>query len=193
MIRNGVNWVNPDMTGVSFADWDGDGSRDLVLGSEYGGVHWYRNLESTEDPQFGERENLIEALEFKRRDEKDGPEGAGSRSKVFVTDYNGDGLTDLLVGDVQWLHYTLPPLTADQEARKAEILPDYEKAASELDAAYDERNALVGKDGGIPEAVEKRIDRALEKWRPLAKIMEEFDREKSNTHGWVWLYLQAKS
>ena len=155
-------------------------------------MHWYRNLGSTEKPQFGEREVLIQASEFKRRDEEEGPEGAGSRTKVFVTDQNGDGVNDLLVGDVQWLYYTLPPLTAEQEARKAEILPEYERLTAELDAAYEERNAYVGKEGGIPEAVQERIDRVNAKWRPVAKLMGEFDREKSNTHGWVWLYLQEK-
>jgi len=175
------------------ADWDGDGALDLILGSEYGGVHWYPNLGSTKTPRFGERRVLIDQQEFKRRKEEDGPEGAGSRTKVFVTDLDGDGLNDLLVGDVQWLYYTLPPLTKEQEEEKSKISPDYEKATAELDAAYEERNSHVGKEGGIPKAVEDRIDRALEIWRPLAKKMGKYDREKSNTHGWVWLYRQIDS
>ena len=175
------------------ADWDGDGDLDLVLGSEYGGVHWHCNEGTNEKPAFGERENLIAESEFKRRKEEEGPEGAGSRTKVFVTDHDGDGVNDLLVGDVQWLYYTLPPLTPEQEAEKARILPDYEKVSAELDAAYEERNSHVGKEGGIPKAVEDRLEKVLEAWRPLAEKMGEFDREKSNTHGWVWLYRQVGS
>ena len=97
------------------------------------------------------------------------------------------------MGDVQWLYYTLPPLTPEQEAEKAKILPEYTKATEELDAAYEVRNSYVGKEGGIPKEVEERIEKVLEVWRPLAKKMGEFDREKSNTHGWVWLYRQTSS
>jgi len=172
------------------ADWDGDGNLDLVLGSEYGGVNWYRNEGSNNQPRYGEQRVLIEQGEFKRRKEEDGPEGAGSRSKVFVTDWNHDGRADLLVGDVQWLYYTLPPLTEEQEAEKLALTPAYEAAEAVLDKAYEYRNSFVGKPGGIPDDAKARIEEASVVWRPLARKMAKFDRTKSNTHGWVWLYLQ---
>lgn len=172
------------------ADWDGDGVLDLVLGSEYGSVHWYRNVASNNAPKYAASEPLIEQGEFKQRQEADGPDGAGSRTKVFVTDWNQDGLPDLLVGDVQWLYYTLPPLSAEQEAQKLALTPAYEAANAVLDEAYEYRNSFVGKPDGIPEDAKARIDEASKVWRPLAKKMSQFDRTKSNTHGWVWLYLQ---
>ncbi|MEO2150324.1 MAG: VCBS repeat-containing protein, partial [bacterium] len=127
------------------ADWDGDGILDLVLGSEYGGVNWYRNLGSNNAPKYAASEPLIEKGQFQQRQEADGPDGAGSRTKVFVTDWNLDGLPDLLVGDVQWLYYTLPPLTAEQEAEKLALTPAYEAADAILDKAYEYRNSFVGK------------------------------------------------
>ncbi len=172
------------------ADWDGDGVLDLVLGSEYGGVNWYRNEGSNNAPRYAASEPLIEKGEFQQRQEVDGPDGAGSRTKVFVTDWNLDGRPDLLVGDVQWLYYTLPPLTAEQEAEKLALTPAYEAADAVLDEAYEVRNSFVGKPGGIPDDAKARIDEATKVWRPLAKKMAQFDLTKSNTHGWVWLYLQ---
>lgn len=175
------------------ADWDGNGALDLVLGSEYGGVHWYPNLGTTQQPEFGEKQVLIAEGKFKRRILEEGPEGAGSRTKVFVVDYDGDGLSDLLVGDVQWLYTTLPPLTPEQEAEKARIMPEYTRVNEALDAVFEERNSFVGKEGGIPKELEERLDKLLEEFRPLAKEMGKFDREKSSTHGWVWLYRQKEA
>ena len=172
------------------ADWDGDGILDLVLGSEYGAVNWYRNLGSNNAPKYAASEPLIEKGKFQQRQEADGPDGAGSRTKVFVTDWNLDGRPDLLVGDVQWLYYSLPPLTAEQEAEKLALTPAYEAAEAILDKAYEYRNSFVGKPGGIPDDAKARIDEASKVWRPLANKMAKFDRTKSNTHGWVWLYLQ---
>ncbi|MAW78118.1 MAG: hypothetical protein CMJ95_12140 [Planctomycetes bacterium] len=172
------------------ADWDGDGVLDLVLGSEYGGVNWYRNEGSNNAPKYGAQQSLLEDRDWEKRQEDDGPDGAGSRTKVYVTDWNHDGRADLLVGDVQWLYYTLPPLTAEQEAEKLALTPAYEAADAVLDEAYEYRNSFVGKPGGIPEDAKARIKAATEVWSPLAKKMGKFDRTKSNTHGWVWLYLQ---
>ncbi len=173
------------------ADWDGDGLDDLIVGSEWGGASWHKNSGTNTKPVYGSAIELVGRREYEERDEQDGPSGPGSRTKVFVTDWNGDGHADLLLGDVQWLYKTLPPLTPEQEARKAELTPLYEAAESAYYALMDERNAHVRAREAIPDELQARIDRSYEVYGPLAKEMGTFDRRKGVTHGWVWLYLRS--
>jgi hypothetical protein len=172
------------------ADWNGDGVRDLIVGSERGGARWHENLGTNDAPSYAAARDLVVRPPFEEREEADGPVGPGSRTKVHVTDWNGDGLADLLIGDVQWLWETLPPLTAEQEARKAEIEPEYEALSDAYEETMRERNSHVGKPGGIPEEVLERHRAALDALKPLGREMASFDRRQANTHGWVWLYLR---
>ena len=173
------------------ADWDGDGVRDMIVGAEWGGASWYRNTGTNAEPAYAEAEELLPQRPFEQRTEDQGPTGPGSRTKVFVTDWNDDGKADLLVGDVQWLYYTLPPLTAEQEAEKAELEPAYAAAKKAYYAIIEERNVAVGTADGISDELQARMDAASEVFGPLSTQMSAFDREKSNTHGWVWLYLRV--
>ena len=43
------------------------------------------------------------------------------------------------------------------------------------------------------EVLLELLEKLLEEFRPLAKEMGKFDREKSSTHGWVWLYRQKEA
>ena len=113
---------------ANHAAWGGGGARDLVLGSESGEVVWPRNVGTSTGFRYGERQTLIDQGDFTRIEEGAIPTRPGSRTKVHVTDYNGDGRVDLLVGDVQWHSYRLPPLTPEQEQEKADLLPRYEAA-----------------------------------------------------------------
>ena len=180
-----------------FADWDGDGLRDLVLGSEDGGVIWHRNIGANDSPKYTQKEALVRIKSiderFEDRSEDDGPNGLGARTKVFVTDWNGDGKNDLLVGDVTWLRRDLAPLTPEQKAEKAALTPAYEAASKKVDEAYEERNSYVGKEGGIPKEVQAKIDAATSAIAPLSRKMASFETSESVTHGWVWLFLQEDS
>jgi hypothetical protein len=131
----------------------------------------------------------VAPLPFEERSESDEPVGPGSRTKVHVTDWNDDGLADLLVGDVQWLYETLPPLTEEEQARKAAIEPEYKALLEAFNVRMVERNSYVGKLGGIPEEVLARYRAASDALNPLSRKMAAFSRKKAHTHGWVWLYL----
>jgi hypothetical protein len=75
--------------GPTIADWDLDGLPDLIVGSEYGEVTWYRNVGTRTKPKLDKGRPLVRRVP----DFKD-----GYRYKPFVIDWNGDGKPDLLVG-----------------------------------------------------------------------------------------------
>lgn len=156
------------------ADWDGDGVRDLVVGSEGGEVTWYRNTGKNDAPRYAHGEVLVAAAYSDRAPEGSEPKHHGMRVKVHVTDWNEDGKVDLLVGDVTWQESKSTPLTAAEEKVKAAL-------EQELSDLYPKRSAA--KDPAQKEAATKAIAEVKAKLKPL-------QRTKLHTHGWVWLYLR---
>lgn len=156
------------------ADWDGDGVRDLVVGSEGGEVRWYRNVGANDAPKYASARVLVEMPSYQRDPEGTTPKRPGMRVKVHVTDWNGDGRADLLVGDVTWQEGNPAPLTAAERAEKARL----ESAAAELRARLPV----------VPPGPERdALDVTLAEHRTKLRA---FARTTSHTHGWVWLYLR---
>lgn len=93
-------------TTLTVADWDADGLPDLVVNSIWGKVHWYRNIGTRKVPKLA----VAQPIEV----EWDGsqpvlawgwlrPEGKALltqwRTTPIAVDWNGDGLTDLVMLD----------------------------------------------------------------------------------------------
>jgi hypothetical protein len=85
------------------ADWDGDGRWDLVVGAGDGSVDFYRNEGTDKEPRFASRRELVPAKSdskfFSQTPAAGSTPTPGARAQIFVTDYDGDGRLDLLVGD----------------------------------------------------------------------------------------------
>jgi len=71
-------------------DWDGEGKRDLLAGSEKAKVYFYRNIGTDKNPQLDRGKEL---------DLKGPGFDAGYRCRIDVTDWNNDGKKDILVGN----------------------------------------------------------------------------------------------
>ncbi len=70
-------------------DWDGDGVQDLLLGTERSEVYFLRNEGTNKKPVLAKREQLVLYPEAYHE---------AYRCRLGVTDWNGDGKLDLLVG-----------------------------------------------------------------------------------------------
>ncbi|MBM3726490.1 MAG: VCBS repeat-containing protein [Acidobacteria bacterium] len=70
---------------IELADWDGDGTLDLITDSDDGPV-WYRNTGTIEQPRMQPRGTLVNARL------------PGHNPTPNVADWNGDGRLDLLIG-----------------------------------------------------------------------------------------------
>jgi len=91
--RSGVT-LDPDAiigiySKIHFADWNGDGLGDLLVGQTGPGGHdvvFYRNVGTEDEPKFGKPEPL----------ELPGP--GMSRPAPYLVDWDGDGKLDIVFG-----------------------------------------------------------------------------------------------
>jgi len=71
-------------------DWDGDGRLDIIVGDRPGNVHYFRRLDYGHI--YLEEQELVTVAGR--------PIDVGYNSAPCVTDWNGDGLPDLVVGNL---------------------------------------------------------------------------------------------
>ena len=71
-------------------DWDGDGKKDLLVGSERPQVFFFRNVGTSEEPKLAKGVDLKLSGEGFNR---------GYRLRFDVTDWDGDGILDILAGN----------------------------------------------------------------------------------------------
>jgi hypothetical protein len=105
------------------ADWEQRGRPGLVLGSGDGSVRWYPNGGTRTDPVLGKGQVLVGPGSPGEEDEV--PSRSGVRAKICVTDWNGDGRLDLLLGDV-----------CSCKARPSRMTPADARALDEVEQTY---------------------------------------------------------
>lgn len=157
---------------VHFADWDGDGISDIVVGSENGGVFWHRNVGREDAPVFEAMRLLVPGMPM---DEKflrlASPTGPSWRVKVHVVDYDGDGLRDLLVGDYGTRHTRRRTLDVDEKAEVRSL-------DEQMDALF-AKEKFDAEDEARLEAIQDRLG--------------ELETHDDHTTGYVWLLRRLPS
>jgi len=185
------------------ADWDKDGKLDLLVGSGAGSVMFYRNIAKgkTGEPQLAAGETLVAAP---KREFDKAPKNCGMRAKICVTDWNGDGQPDLLLGDFNSWTGPAPKLSDDdrkaqkeaQEKQQA-IFKDYIPLIQEQAKLQDQ-----AKKAGPDETAEAR-DKREKQLRDLAKRLQPLQEQLAQAQkelrlfqpqfhyqGNVWLFLR---
>ncbi|MBN2182653.1 MAG: VCBS repeat-containing protein [Sedimentisphaerales bacterium] len=172
------------------ADWEGDGDLDLLVGADDGSVSLFSNTGSSNSPELASAVQLVPPGRSMDRSRVSKEVARGSRSKICVTDWNGDGLLDLLVGDFCLQKPDLPEPTAEEKA-------EYDRIRKELEPIQQRFGELIQKLDGPSrvktkeemEKIQKEIKEVREKMTELSsKLPDEYER-----HGWVWLFLRNKN
>ena len=113
----------------------------------------------------------------------------GIRSKFCVTDWNGDGRPDLLVGDFATQKPNLPRPTPEQKAEqdklRAELAP-IQQRYQELSQKYFNDRSGTKRSKEEREKLMKDMNDTMQKMMELRnKLPPEYEN-----HGWVWLFLR---
>ncbi len=175
------------------ADWDSDGKLDLVLGAGNGSVVWFRNVGTRTAPKLAAAKELVPA--------RKAGEERGTRAKVCVTDWNEDGLPDLLIGDHgDEFDKALSPEETKwrDEARKYQ-----DDLLRQWSAAFREYRRLLAlaepKTDADRAAYEKQLSSARAAMKQLNTEREFFFRKEQalkpgkQYHGRVWVCLRKRN
>jgi hypothetical protein len=174
--------------GPCVADWDGDGLLDLIVGCGDGSVIFYRNIGTPKKPKLAEGVVLIPPGTIEYDVQKMSKEPTrGVRAKVCVVDYNGDGLPDLLVGDLSNQRPNTPEPTPEEKKKQVAARKEMEKLQAEYGGLVQK---LFGPNRVKDKDKAKKISEDLTKLRArMTKLQKEAGSEYE-THGWVWLFLR---
>lgn len=169
--------------GPYVVDWDGDGKRDLLVGDGKGGVSLFRNVGDDKSPRLAAAEVLVEQVGWGGEVAK--TPTRGTRAKVCVADWNGDGRLDLLLGDNADLKPDLPEPTAEQKL-------EHDKLHAELKALEGRYREITAKLFAVPRIKDEAKRKALKD--DYSSVLEQMQAVRaklpveSETHGWVWLF-----
>ncbi len=175
------------------ADWDGDGHWDIITGSGGGGVYWYRNEGQRGKPSFAAPVTLVAKHEGTGYGELLDPTGGpkpGIRSQIAVTDYDGDGKLDVLVGDFCTYLHVKKDLTPDQRREFETVRKDMDAATMFLrDGMEKLRVQYSAAMAGVPKS-EWYTPENEAKWQQMYKDIRESKEFKEKNNQYARLRLE---
>ncbi len=189
--------------GPCIADWDGDGNLDLLVGDDNGAVTLYRNSASQGPPQLAAGIALVLKSNY-----DNSSDGRGIRSKLCVTDWNEDGLLDLLLGDYSSTTGSEPEMTEAQcaerdaaqaargeaskklsairqELKREHGIQPIQKGQKLSDLQMQERSQMLQSLRDNNQAYQALLEQSLTQGEILKKYQAPTYR-----HGYVWVFLR---
>jgi hypothetical protein len=185
------------------ADWDGDGLLDLVVGCGDGSVVWYRNIGSKNEPRLAKAATLVKAAPvYTSKQIK-----PGTRAKVCVVDWNGDGLLDLLLGDFGMTYGEKPKLSEVDKKAQSDANAKISELQQKMQPFFDEYRKILT-DGAKPDdsaEVKREREKKAQQQILNKKEFQELQNQQGKAyqtlrkferpykyHGFVWLYLRKE-
>ncbi len=184
--------------GPVVADWDGDRKADLIVGCGDGSVVWYRNVGESHAPRLSAAETLVPASALGWKDDALRQPGQwGVRAKVCVTDWNGDGKLDLLLGDICGGHLGKPAQTDAEKHEEIAARDELPRLMEKWSATYQEygdfRQKIASAKGPDPDdeqkatALHAAMKRIKEEIIAVQKTQRRY-KPRYQYHGFVWLF-----
>jgi hypothetical protein len=158
------------------ADWDGDGSWDIITGSGDGGVYWYRNVGKRGSPTFSHPVALVpkhEGIGYSELLDAGQEPKPGIRSQIAVTDYDGDGKLDVLLGDFCTYLHVKKNLSPAQRKEFDAVRIVQDKSVMKLRASMDDLRARWAKSMKDVAKSEWNTPENSAKWQKMYKDMRE--------------------
>ncbi len=166
-------------------DWDGDGDPDLLSGAGDGSVQLFLNQgKQRAQPILGPPVALIPPGKVVYGPGAPKEPTRGSRSKICVVDWNGDGRLDLLVGDYATQKPDRPEPTPVEKAR-------HDLLRAELKVIQNRYGQLIDEIGRAKdEETRKKLTEQFEKVNARFTELHQAIPPEYEDHGWVWLFLR---
>jgi hypothetical protein len=190
--------------GAAVADWDTDGTLDLLMGFSGGQILYYKGTKKSEGYEFAKGVELVSGFTYPAPKDR-----SGDRPKMSVADWNGDGKLDLIVGDFSSEQKEPKNLTVAKKKKRDELLKKQSDMSQDFMKAYQKIISRVLKKYGYKD--EKSVP-ADKKQEFQQEIMKELQKDKDyaayseksqaiykelaplqgtyETNGYVWVYLR---
>lgn len=173
--------------GPFVADWDADGDLDLLVGADDGRVSLFVNKGTRTSPQLAKARQLVPpgTVAYGRSVSKE--VRRGGRAKICVTDWNGNGRLDLLVGDHTTQKPDVPEPTPEQRAEYDRLRKEMEPLNERYGALFDK---IMGPKRVRTEEEQQKVHKEMSELSERMQTLREKLPREYETHGWVWLFLR---